>query len=299
MHESEELSSRKHIPEWDKQCSDEFLRLRHPHNKKQHKEQLEIFAEIRWRLGLRHEQLKELLTLRFDPHEDVDARDAPTAALPPLAAESGGESVGRYPTNLRAHHLAVTDLFIERALIYLERRADKYDKAGRHMQAYGFLVVSVGAIFAMARLLLNQGQLYQSQDSLWVPQLISDFTHSFALYAMMVAAAVGLWRYGKAMLDQAERLFERRHSLRQGWLFVHLNNGRLTIEQLDKAFNWNVSNANAFSSMAADVQAPWADIMKEFVGGMPEVMKEAVQTVAAQRKVGETKALEVSPRTSA
>ena len=60
------------------------------------------------------------------------------------------------------------------------------------------------------------------------------------------------WRHGKANIDQAERLREKRHALRQGRLYVHLNDRRLNIDELDRAFKWNDHKDNAFSTMKGE-----------------------------------------------
>jgi len=77
------------------------------------------------------------------------------------------------------------------------------------------------------------------------------------------------------MLDQAERLLERRHALRQGRLFVHLHNGDLTIDDMEKAFQWNVTQPNAFSHMSTDAKAPWGVVTSELIKAGAEVAKTA------------------------
>lgn len=75
------------------------------------------------------------------------------------------------------------------------------------------------------------------------------------------------------MLDQSERLFEKRHALRQGRLYVHLNDGQLSIDELEKAFNWNQSQQNAFGEIPTDASAPWGSVMTEIAKTIPEIMK--------------------------
>lgn len=60
----------------------------------------------------------------------------------------------------------------------------------------------------------------------WKDMTVS-FIKSFTFYGLLVLSAVFLQRYGKALLDQSERLLDRRHALRQGRLYLHLRNGSL------------------------------------------------------------------------
>jgi hypothetical protein len=109
-----------------------------------------------------------------------------------------------------------------------------------------------------------------------------DFSRGFTAYGMAVLVAVMLWRYGKAMLDQCERIMERRHALRQGRLFVHLNDGHLDIDEMEKAFNWNQSQSNAFAHLKDDAQAPWGAVAKELARSVPELVKAGIRATAKE-----------------
>ena len=103
--------------------------------------------------------------------------------------------------------------------------------------------------------------------------MVTHFISAFTFYGFIVIAAVGLWRVGRAMLDQAERLLGKRHALRQGRLFLHLQNKDLTIENMEKAFNWNMSDLNAFSHMLTEAKAPWGSILAEVIKASADVTK--------------------------
>ena len=167
-------------------------------------------------------------------------------------------SIGEIPPALRAYRLAVTDLFVEKALAYLESHAAGYKTKGQRAYVASFIVIAFGMCLSVYAMLMQQGTYSHS----WL-ELLSSFMRGFTAYGMIVLTAVALWRYGKAMLDQAERLLERRHALRQGRLFVHLNKGQLSISEMENAFNWNVSQNNAFGNMATDSQAPLGALAKD------------------------------------
>lgn len=112
---------------------------------------------------------------------------------------------------------------------------------------------------------------------------LTDFTKSFSALGMVVLVGVSRIRYGKVMIEQAERLLERRHALRQGRLFVHLNDGNLSIKEIEEAFNWNVSEPNAFSHLPTEAQAPWGTVVKEFMQKFPELIKSGIDTFGKKK----------------
>lgn len=103
--------------------------------------------------------------------------------------------------------------------------------------------------------------------------LLSGFIRSFTAYGFLVLLAVISARAAKAFMDQREQLLTRRHSLRQGRLFLHLNGGLATAEDLKVAFDWNHSQPNAFSAFDPDAKAPWGNVLEELVKVIPEVAK--------------------------
>ena len=221
----------------------------------------------------------------------------------------------------RAYHLAVTDLFVEKAMTYLEDRAKEYKDKGEEMIKNGQRTYIFGTFVAF--IFLAEGfvapdfiqeyipTIYKAAPTLLIEQSktivktekgvettlktiekhepntgdsVSKFTKSFSILGMIVLVGVSLTRYGKVMLDQAERLFERRHALRQGRLYVHLNDGKLDIDELDKAFNWNVAGANSFSHLPTEAQAPWGTVFKEIGHKVPELMQSAIEALTGKRK---------------
>lgn len=182
------------------------------------------------------------------------------------------------PPGLRSYHLAVTDLFVEKALAYLEQQSFIYRTSGVVVNIISFLIISAGAVIANIRM-FSPGPSPTS----WQPMLWS-FTRGFTAYGMIVLLAVALWRFGKALLDQGERLMERRHALRQGRLFVHLHEGPLTIDEMETAFNWNANHSNAFGNIPTEAQAPWGVVLKEMARGLPNAFKAGVD-VATKGKI--------------
>lgn len=122
-------------------------------------------------------------------------------------------------------------------------------------------------------------------DLAWKDALMT-FTKSFTFYGLLVLAAVFLKRQGKASLDQAERIKDKRHALREGRLYIHLKNGQIqTVEELEKAFNWNSSQQNAFSEINTEAQAPWGTVFK----GITETFTKTVESIMKNKNSGEQK----------
>ncbi|SEH29806.1 hypothetical protein [Magnetospirillum fulvum] len=106
-----------------------------------------------------------------------------------------------------------------------------------------------------------------------IMSFLQEFAKSFTFYGFLVLFAVGQWRYGKALMDQAERFREKRHALRQGRLFIHLRDGKVTVEELEKAFSWNLSTGNAFANIPTEASAPWGGIIKDAIKAISEKTK--------------------------
>lgn len=119
----------------------------------------------------------------------------------------------------------------------------------------------------------------------WKDALMT-FTKSFTFYGLLVLSAVFLKRQGKASLDQAERIKDKRHALREGRLYIHLKNGQIeTIKELEEAFNWNSSQQNAFSEINTEAQAPWGTVFR----GITETFTKTVESLMKNRNQGENR----------
>lgn len=191
----------------------------------------------------------------------------------------------------RAYRLAVTDLFVEKAIAYLEVDYGTYIRNGKALFTLGFFTIIIGIVLSfvstftdlsisllksaghegLADSLSEVNKMAASKET-W-QEFASLFVRTFTLFGFLVIFTVYCWRLGKAMMDQAERLRERRHSLRQGRLFIHLNNGKVSAEELEKAFDWNVSKGNAFANIPTETSAPWGSVIKDAIKAIPEIFK--------------------------
>ncbi len=195
---------------------------------------------------------------------------------------------GSYESNYKH---SITDLFVEKALTYLEEQAAKYQKIGHMYYRIGIILIVIAILTALIMFLKEVGLTintntdveklpfyFANQNNPTWQHLAQSFIISFTYYGFLVIGAVGCWRFGTANFDQAERLFEKRHALRQGRLFIHLSKSNLTIQDMEKAFaNWNVSSENAFSRMKTDAKAPLGALLSDAIHLAMEIIKSRTQ----------------------
>jgi hypothetical protein len=282
------------------------------------------------RLRFRNAQLRELeeQARGYLVHNDLKSASAKKEYGGPIASARNSDEADFAK---RAYNIAVTDLFVEKAMTYLEDRAEEYKKKGHRMIRSGQIVYIIGtliacsivgrfeysskfqeiplvgpALFSVLKFIpdfkimepINTNNISERTTTIEAngkritiekfennsANHLSSFAKSFSALGMIVLVGVSLTRYGKVMLDQAERLLERRHALRQGRLFVHLNEGKIDIDEMDKAFNWNVAGANSFSHLPTEAQAPWGSVIKEVGHKVPELIQSAIEALSGKRK---------------
>jgi len=322
-----------------------LFKFRYPNSDVYHDD---VTKKVFRRLTLRHSILShvECLTKQHDAHRywEAELKNGKTCKefkylsrnTHPKQPE-GNHSYGFLPADVRAYNLAVTDLFVEKALTYLSRKARGYERASKVF----FIAAIVAVSFAILTAYLTQRNLQIAWDflpkltdrphdnaamspenivnatltafrdttalttsnvvtatnfeplfnraikgliSLEILRFASVFIRSFTFYGLIIIFSVYCYRMSKALIDQAERIKDRRHSLRQGRMFVHLNGGRLSIKELETAFNWNSNPENAFSHINPDAQAPWGNVVKELMQTLRETAKTSAEVVKASRK---------------
>ena len=175
------------------------------------------------------------------------------------------------------YRLAMADLFVEKAQYHLEHRADRYKLYGFMMYSAAIIFFMSGAYISVRRMLeytslVDVKNLNIEQSILWI-DLLTKFILGFTAYGFIVLKCVVFARGARACLDQRERLLSKRHSLRQGRLYLHLTGGNVTIKEMESAFNWNHSQTNAFTHMPIDSKAPWGNVAGEAVKIVPELVK--------------------------
>jgi len=177
------------------------------------------------------------------------------------------------------YRLSITDLFVEKAQYYLEHRARVYELLGYAMYSGALFLFIIGAVLASYKMLFYDPPKPQDADKILYVDLLSRFVLAFTGYGFLVLTGVASARGARACLDQRERLLAKRHSLRQGRLYLHLAGGHVTIDEMERAFNWNHSQSNAFTHMPTDTKAPWGAVLEEVVKITPELVKTGAAAV--------------------
>lgn len=237
------------------------------------KEDYAISLKVYNRLLLRYSILRDIerLEKRYDAYGETKSN---TESLPATAQSNTQSPITLYAKkadppqlgpDLRAYRLATTDVFVEKAIAYLEEDSEKYKDKGNESYNRAFKAILYGVYISCFFVMESLIRSWIGKEQ--VPANTFDLLHQllpkFTFFGMIILLAVGLCRYGKAMLDQSERLREKRHALRQGRLFVHLKNGELDINELEKAFTWNAYMGNAFGNMPTEAKSPIGGVLSD------------------------------------
>lgn len=207
------------------------------------------------------------------------------------------------------YRLAVSNVFVEKAQLALEHRAKNYALLGSILYFCALVAFVTGAYIAVDRFLdttkasdssrgadaeravptasaIADKSNAEGDGTTWIG-LVKGFLLALTAYGFIVLTAVAFGRVARACLDQRERLLAKRHSLRQGRLYLQMKGGNITIEEMDRAFNWNHEQFNAFTHMATDAQAPMGHVIQEIIKIVPDLVKTGV---SAARDTTEKKA---------
>ncbi|MBF0274402.1 MAG: hypothetical protein HQK84_04130 [Nitrospinae bacterium] len=289
----------------------------HPHER--------LVKRVLRRLTLRYAQLDNLERARRDLFPENDFKKNVKEIYPQgnIYGEETASSSTKFPNPNSSYKLAVTDLFVEKALAFLEANSRKYKVLG----SLAYLCGVIGIVFAVfisfdsinnkktEENFFNKTTVMGDVESYFFPEIPTNdetkggkknknlnvteigkrlkeinadqlsflktivwydffliFVKYFTFYGFIVIFSVCSWRFGRAMLDQAERIEDKRHALRQGRLMMHLMDD-VDLSVLEQAFQWNASHENAFGNMATDAKAPWGAVLSETNKNLLEMMK--------------------------
>jgi hypothetical protein len=137
--------------------------------------------------------------------------------------------------------LAATDLFVEKAQGFLTRRGLRLAYYGAYCAGLAFASLAVGVAVLTS--------LPTLKDTIGAATATVLVVRAAGLGAFL-AGLVGLLIYlTRTLFHEASVMFNRRHSLRFGRLFVYLSGDPVTVDDLEKAFGWSGDYASAFLRM--------------------------------------------------
>lgn len=166
--------------------------------------------------------------------------------------------------------LASVDVFVDKAQSLLTSRAKLL-----------FAIGIICTLLAIALLLYVSYRLSHASLSsitentnpldgyiLTIIALKATTTSAFAGGAVYVLVSMA-----KAFLHEATVLFNRRHALRFGRLYLYIKKGDVSLDEIQRVFKWNDEFATAFKEIKVD------GIAKTIAGQLADVPKELLETI--------------------
>ena len=151
----------------------------------------------------------------------------------------------------QAFLLASTDLFVEKAQIALTRRAHYLFLSGAATTLVIVGILAKTAIFIAQRIAEPMDPaIYNSTRALGFRVF-----QSTALTAVSLIGIKFLLSLARSFFHEGQRLFELRHALRFGRLFVYLRHGTINDNRLEDAFQWNKESRTSFLDMRPEMIA--------------------------------------------
>jgi hypothetical protein len=149
--------------------------------------------------------------------------------------------------------LAATDIFVEKAQCILTGR-------GRFLASWGALM----GVMAFGCFICPAYYIYQTPLSTVIDnrQTIDGYILTLILVkastvgGLLVAAAVFAMHLCRAFFHEATILFNRRHALRFGRLYVYLYDGQIILDEIEKAFKWSDEFSTAFQDIKPEHITP-------------------------------------------
>jgi len=147
-----------------------------------------------------------------------------------------------------SRRLAATDVFVEKAQRLLARRATLFIGLGLFTALLAIIGLVLAAYFVFNKTIADilEGEQISNQ----IITLI--IFKSSSAGAFLIAAVYFLVSLSRALLHEGTTLFNRRHALRFGRLYVYLKEGKVNFKDMEEAFKWNAEFKTAFKDIQAD-----------------------------------------------
>lgn len=236
---------------------------------------LKVYRRLKLRYGILNSMLVDAKKFEIGekiPTTSTTSGKSEEESTPAMPKEADGNAPAIITERL--YKLATTDLFVEKALSYLNRKARKYERYSTWLIVLIFLLFgfAIGCSFYSVHELGLETFISHTIAEMWA-KIAIVFIKNFTFYGIIIIAITFLYRMIRSLFDQAERIKDRRHALRQGRLFIHLKGGEVNLEEMKEAFNWNTTQPNAFSDFNPDAQAPFGALLKETLTTVREGVK--------------------------
>jgi hypothetical protein len=184
--------------------------------------------------------------------------------------------------------LAATDVFVEKAQKLLTTRGRWLFAIGTFIAIISFASLLYAAHYIASSKLsdLLEGYKLDSKVLTWI--LIKSTSAS----AFIFAAIYFLVSLARALLHEATVLYNRRHALRFGRLYVYTKKGKVNLKDLESAFKWNAEFTTAFKDIQADKisKSIWMKVLElpsDTIKKLIELLKESKEDNRQMRKVSD------------
>jgi hypothetical protein len=184
--------------------------------------------------------------------------------------------------------IRATDVFVEKAIQRLTRRAKDYFHYGVGLSFVTFACIAgaLGYLWINDITATLTTLMYQQDTAQFVTDNPSTVLTMWIIRTVAIGSLFGGAIYftaslARACFHEATLLLHRRHAVRFGRLCVYLkeygvrNQTKLTVDDMERAFGWNIESSTAFKDVDATKMLPGLTRMLEPIHKMALMIKEA------------------------
>lgn len=164
----------------------------------------------------------------------------------------------------RSFEVAATDVFVEKAQVILTSRAKMF------FWIAGLITFINIAMLAIIIFLLEERWTVDTNVTngfVFTLMIIRNVT----IATIILAIAYVLVSLARAFFHEGLVLYNRRHALRFGRLYVYLKKDKINFKDLEEAFKWNTEFSTAFRDINAE--AITKTILGKVIETLPDIVK--------------------------
>jgi len=193
-------------------------------------------------LHQRRSAYRKILTSKSSAPDDYSIPDEPT-----------GEREG-----IGARELGAIDLFVEKAQLVLTQRGNDHRWLGAYMSWLVFVIL-LAAIVALLWLIDHR-----LEQPTW-EEVVVRIASTASVAGILLGAAFFMGSLARAHMHEATTLYNRRHAVRLGRLYLYLKflsgeewlltnaKEKLTVTDMERAFGGIVETSTAFKDIKAEI----------------------------------------------
>ncbi len=227
--------------------------------------------------------------IRRGPHKVLTLS---TGMLADPPAENSRDNYHLEKDGESAYLIIKTKEFVVEAMQRLEQRGKRFYAVASVAFGFTFVILIVGLFLAYQATHALSGGVEEAKSSIeagktsvingyWLALKILQILGYTGLLLVIVKMLLAL---AKASMHEAVKNFERRHSMRLGWLYMELTGKDWTFKELQEAFQWNREATSAFRDI--DLRHVSETTLNILLARLNEMSRATEETVT--EKVAET-----------